>query len=85
MYESKNLSVLSYANGFTEWHYVSATDTAAQVVAPGYFNDAHGMLRKNDAVHLHATDGALLAYVGTANAGAVSLVPPMLWPNPEAA
>ena len=37
-FESKNLSVLAYANGFTLWHYTS-TDTAALIDSEDYFAD----------------------------------------------
>ena len=38
-YQSKDLSVLAYANGFTLWHYATA-DAAAAVDSAGYFNAA---------------------------------------------
>jgi FMN phosphatase YigB (HAD superfamily) len=53
-YQSPNLSVLSYANGFTLWHY-RTTDLAADVDNVGYFNPA------TDALHVGDTpeaDGA---------------------------
>ena len=36
-YQSKNLSALGYANGFTLWHY-RTSDLAAEVDNAGYFN-----------------------------------------------
>jgi hypothetical protein len=48
-YQSKNLSVLAYANGFTLWHYTTA-DTAASVDTAGYFNAAADMLRVGDII-----------------------------------
>ena len=48
-YQSRDLSVLAYANGFTLWHY--ATSDAADVVdAQGYFNPAADMLRAGDII-----------------------------------
>lgn len=44
---SKDLSVLSYANGFTLWHYTTA---AAVVDSADYFNDAAYMLRVGDMI-----------------------------------
>ena len=35
---SKNLSVLAYANGFTLWHY-KTEDAKTTVATDGYFND----------------------------------------------
>ncbi|MEO5338216.1 MAG: hypothetical protein H7841_15175 [Magnetospirillum sp. WYHS-4] len=56
-YESKNLSVLAYANGFTLWHYAS-TDTAAAAEGAGYFNNAADMLRVGDMIMANLdTDG----------------------------
>lgn len=42
-FNSKNLSVLAYANGFTLWHYATI-DAAAVVDSGGYFNAAEHML-----------------------------------------
>lgn len=48
-YNSHNLSVLAYANGFTLWHY-STVDSPSSVDTLGYFNDAAEMLRTGDMV-----------------------------------
>jgi hypothetical protein len=48
-YDSSNLSALTYANGFTLWHY-KTNDDAAAVDTAGYFNEAAGMLRVGDFV-----------------------------------
>lgn len=48
-FESKNLSVLAYSNGFTLWHYTTP-DSAADVDTSGYFNTAADMLRAGDMV-----------------------------------
>ena len=48
-YETKNLSVLAYANGFTLWHYTTP-DTASTVDTNTYFNPASDMLRKGDYI-----------------------------------
>lgn len=70
---SKDLSVLSYANGFTLWHYTTA-DAAAAVDSAGYFNDASHMLRTGDIlmanVDTDGTPGAGLFLV-SANAGGI--------------
>ncbi len=56
-YQSKNLSVLAYANGFTLWHFTSI-DTASAVEAANYFDDASALLRVGDLVLLNVdTDG----------------------------
>ncbi len=56
-YESKNLSVLAYANGFTLWHYTSV-DAAATVDSADYFATASDMLRTGDFIMANTdTDG----------------------------
>jgi len=56
-FESKNLSVLAYSNGFTLWHYATV-DGAADVDNDGYFNSAADMLRSGDMVMANVdTDG----------------------------
>lgn len=52
-YQSKNLSALAYANGFTLWHYRTG-DNAADVDNAGYFNGASRMLRVGDFIMLNA-------------------------------
>lgn len=47
-----DLSVLAYANNFTQWHYTTedvAIDTA------GYFNDASDMLGVNDWLQVQSS------------------------------
>lgn len=53
-YNSSNLSALSYANGFTLWHY-KTNDPAADVDTTGYFNAAASMLRVGDFVLANAS------------------------------
>ena len=48
-YQSNNLSVLAYANGFTLWHYAT-TDATTTVDTSGYFNTATDMLRTGDII-----------------------------------
>lgn len=52
-FESKNLSVLAYSNGFTLWHYGSE-DTLEEITQSGYFNEASDMLRKGDMLTIIA-------------------------------
>ena len=48
-YDASNLSALSYANGFTLWHYKTA-DIASEVDTIGYFDEAAPMLRVGDFI-----------------------------------
>lgn len=50
---TRDLSVLAYANGFTLWHYTT-NDTAAAVLADGYFAAARDLLRQGDMLLLTA-------------------------------
>lgn len=56
-YQSKDLSVLAYANGFTLWHYATA-DSAATIDSTGYFNAACDMLRAGDIVIANVDTGS---------------------------
>ncbi|MEI6984970.1 MAG: hypothetical protein WCK65_02485 [Rhodospirillaceae bacterium] len=72
-YNSKNLSVLAYANGFTLWHYTTA-DTAATVDTSGYFNSANDMVRVGDMMLANtdtASTNASGMFVIAANSGGV--------------
>ena len=77
-FESKNLSVLAYSNGFTLWHYTTV-DTAADVDASGYFNDAADMLRTGDMIMANIdTDGDNIGaqyLVKSSNGNSVELSP----------
>lgn len=55
-FESKNLSVLAYANGFTLWHYTT-TEGESKVSTEGYFNDAADMLRGGDMIMANTETG----------------------------
>lgn len=55
-YRSQDLSALSYANGFTLWHY-RTEDSAAEIDDSGYFNAASRMLRVGDFVLVNADLG----------------------------
>ena len=57
-FNSSNLSVLNYANGFTLWHYTTP-DPARDVEAQGYFDAAEEMVRVGDMILANVdTDGA---------------------------
>jgi outer membrane protein assembly factor BamB len=48
-YDPNNLSALSYANGFTLWHY-KTPDLSADIDTSGYFDEAVNMLRIGDFI-----------------------------------
>ena len=72
-FNSKDLSVLAYANGFTLWHYTSV-DPAIDVDTSGYFNDASDIVRVGDMILANTdTDGTPASgiFLINANAGGV--------------
>lgn len=55
----RNMSVLSYAQGFTHWHYKApAMALAALRSARAYFDTAADMLATGDICLVSASDGA---------------------------
>lgn len=59
-FNSKNFSVMAYANGFTLWNY-QTSDTVAAVIAEGYFNDISAFARKGDMILTVANNEAAVA------------------------
>ena len=57
-YKSSSLSALTYANGFTLWHY-RTPDLAADIDDAGYFSDASKMLRVGDFIMVNAGIGSV--------------------------
>lgn len=55
-YAASGLSAISYANGFTLWHY-RTTDLAAEIDNAGYFNGASKMLRVGDFMFVNSGIG----------------------------
>lgn len=54
----RNFSVLSYAQGFTQWHYRAGAQggVVADTLAPGFFSSCADMVEVGD--HIHVSDGA---------------------------
>ena len=62
---ARELSVLAYANGFTLWHYRTATD---DLLTAGYFDSAQELLREGDQIianTAHANAPAIVNLVVT--------------------
>ena len=57
-YSPSGLSAISYANGFTLWHYRTA-DLIADVDNIGYFNEANKMLRVGDFMFVNSGIGGM--------------------------
>lgn len=75
-FAARNLSVLSYANGFTLWHYTS-TDNNTAVTTANYFNSASDMLRKGDLIIANVDTGGTQAnkqyFVSAVTSGVVTI------------
>ena len=48
-YQSRNLSVIAYANGFTMWHYAGGESLAA-ISAKGFFDQASCLMNTGDII-----------------------------------
>jgi len=73
-FQSKDLSVLAYANGFTLWHYTS-TDPGNDIDTSGYFNTASDMVRIGDMVLANTdTDGTPASGIYLINANSAGVV-----------
>lgn len=58
-FNSKNFSVMAYANGFTLWNY-NTPDSAETISAEGYFNETSPFARKGDMILVVAnSEGAV--------------------------
>lgn len=58
-YDSKNFSVMAYANGFTLWNY-SSEDDLNTIKGGGYFNDIAPFARKGDMILTNAGTASTL-------------------------
>jgi hypothetical protein len=48
-FQIRNISVLSYANGFTHWHYKTSDDIDT-INSEGYFNSIFDMVNIGDVI-----------------------------------
>lgn len=81
-FQSKDLSVLAYANGFTLWHYT----TPDPVPGDGYFDNGSDMVRTGDFINTNFATGedegaALLVITKNAD-GCVSVREMLATDNP---
>lgn len=76
MFNSKNFSVMSYANGFTLWNYTT-DDSLSAVKKEGYFNEAAPFARKGDMILIAASKAsvveAVIVFVKDVSAAAVEI------------
>jgi hypothetical protein len=72
-FKTRNLSILTYANSYTHWHYKSEDDIAT-TCAPGYFAPAADMMSARDTVITDATEGVFFRVVSGTNQN-IELIP----------
>lgn len=72
-FQIRDLSALSFAQGFTHWHYRAAGLRLAQVLAPGFFNPAAGRIATGDHIKVSASDGGADLFVHKATARSVTV------------
>lgn len=72
----RHLSVLSYAQGFTAWHY-RLGGPLASAMAGDFFRDASDMLAIGDTVTVSAQDGGAILFIHQSGKGREVVVEPM--------
>ena len=69
----RNLSVLSYAQGFTLWHYRAGREWR-RVLTDEYFQPAADMAAPGDMISVSARDGGAMLFVRTVKPFRVELM-----------
>ncbi len=59
----RNLSVLSYAQGFTLWHYKAGAARLDDIALDGFFDHAADMIAAGDMMMISAADGGRILVV----------------------
>ena len=59
----RNLSVLSYAQGYTAWHYKGQSLPLATALAENFFSPACDMMEQGDTVLVSTTTGGALLFL----------------------
>jgi len=65
----RNLSVLSYAQGFTLWHYRAGQARLDDVATLGFFNNAADLLKVGDMMMISGIDGGRLVFIASTALG----------------
>jgi hypothetical protein len=71
----RNLSVLAYANGFTQWHYRDNSDSVLDIDCPNYFGNASDMFAVGDLIIISCDEGVMMRAVSHSTADSVLIVP----------
>ena len=65
----RNLSVLAYANGFTQWHYKAPVSDGGAVTDTNYFADAGDMFATGDMIIVSNPGGGNILFVTAVDGG----------------
>ena len=71
----RDLSVLAYANGFTQWHYKANNDSLAEVISDAYFAEANDMLATGDMIVISGKFGGTIRFVDTIDTSVLRTTP----------
>jgi hypothetical protein len=72
----RNLSVLAYAQGFTQWHYKHG-GVMRDALAPGFFNSAAELIATGDMVLVSCRDGGAMLFIEHSDDAATVRTEPM--------
>ena len=74
-YNVRNLSILAFAQGFSQWHYKGLDDDMYVILEKDFFASAgtSGMLKKGDLITISARDGGAQRYVACADPSCIIL------------
>ena len=65
-FKIRDLSVLSYAQGYTAWHYKAVGIDLADMAVVGFFDACGDMLNVGDTLTISARDGVSIVYIAKA-------------------
>ncbi|CAB4219410.1 hypothetical protein UFOVP1619_11 [uncultured Caudovirales phage] len=67
----RNLSVLSYAQGFSLWHYKLGERNVGDIWQPGYFSTSVDMFEIGDMILVSGSSGSTIVMVSSKTDGVV--------------
>ena len=73
MFNIRNLSVLAYAQGFTQWLYKDTGIQVCDAKSFNFFDNAKDMITVGDMIVLSCRDGGSVVFVTTADTYGVTV------------
>ncbi len=68
------LSLQSYSNGFNLWHFMGLGDVMEDILAPGFFDEARGLVSLIDHIHISAADRTGIASFHIVDGGLTAIL-----------